>query len=768
MLPRYYLAAILLFTGALNAASQQVDDSIALSKDNRSLPGQTEKLPFEPLILPALAVPATDVSIKIDGDLSDPAWRYAALASNFAEVQPGNSIEPLVRTDTWITYNERFLYVGFRAYDNPASIRASLRNRDRAFDDDWVGFILDTFGNAAWAYEVFVNPYGIQMDLLRSGNREDESFDLIMYSAGRITEDGYEVEMAIPFGSLRFPNTPEQQWRVTFIRNHPRETRRIYSWAGIDQENACLLCQLGTISGITSVKAGTRLQLIPAAIGVQKGSLVDEENPSSGFENGRFHPELSLNMRYDFTSTVAAEATINPDFSQIESDARQIDVNATFALFYPERRPFFQEGSDLFDTWIDMVYTRSINNPIAATKMTGHFGKTSVAYLSAVDEDTPLLLPLQERSELVRGGRSMSNVLRARRAFGVNSFIGGTITDQRLFDGGQGTTASADFKIQFLKRYNLLAQVAVSDTREPDSEKLSEELENDNFANGKYTTVLDGERFKGYGMFLSLNRNSRHWNFEVNYSGFNPTFRAANGFVTRNDYHNLFMFQMIRFYPKWGFADVISPMFQANRQLDFDGTRREISVRPGLNLELKGQTYVYLGYEVGRELFQGVEFTGLHEWVLDVYSRFSDPLNGGFYVVGGRSIARNEDIPEIGRQLNMGARLIIKPVQRLIVEPSINYATLKNLDTGNPFFEGFILRTSVSFQFRRELSLRLITQYNDFDERLNIEPLLSYQMNPFTIFYIGSTHNYGYFDQPYGTHQTARQFFFKFQYLLRR
>src|SRR5690606_30205567 len=108
------------------------------------------------------------------------------------------------------------------------------------------------------------------------------------------------------------------------------------------QENACLLCQLGTISGITSVKAGTRLQLIPAAIGVQKGSLVDEENPSSGFENGRFHPELSLNMRYDFTSTVAAEATINPDFSQIESDARQIDVNATFALFYPERRPFFQ------------------------------------------------------------------------------------------------------------------------------------------------------------------------------------------------------------------------------------------------------------------------------------------------------------------------------------------------------------------------------------------------------------------------------------------
>ena len=652
------------------------------------------------------------------------------------------------------------------AYDDePSAIRASLRNRDEIFQDDWIGIIVDPYGDAAQAYEIFVNPLGIQGDLLMSGSGgEDVGFDLVFQSEGRVTEQGYQVEMAIPFSSLRFPDRDVQAWNLTFVRTRPRSSREQYSWSTVNRDDPCFMCQLGTMTGLEGVEPSTNLDILPALVGSQSGSLAG--GPGSSFDNSRVSAQPSLNVRYNFTPSVSAEATVNPDFSQVESDAARIDVNSTFALFFPERRPFFQEGSDLFDTWMNVVYTRSINNPIAATKLTGRAGRTSFAYLGAMDEDTPLLLPFKERSAIAEAGQSFSNILRARHTFGENSFVGATLTDRRLFSGGYGSLGSLDMKLQFLTNYRLEAQVALSESGEPTNLAVNPTNDDATFADGAYTAALDGETYRGSGVFMSVDRNARHWNFDLAYEGYSPTFRTANGFVTGNDYRRLRMWQGVTFYPAWGPLERIRPMIFARTEYDFGGTHQGRYGQAALWMRLKGQTNVFMSYGHERERFRGVMFEGMPQWRLNVNSQFSDVLSGGFFVGGGQSIYRAAT-PEKGRQLNVNAELTVKPFQRLAIQPEINYSELRDLETGDAFFSGYVARAKFSIQFTRALSLRLITQYNDFNESVDIEPLLKYQLNPFTKFFVGSTHDYNHFEQPYGLTQAQRQFFFKLQYLFR-
>jgi len=729
---------------------------------------QSMTAPFTPLVLPSAEITRAEGKISIDGELTEPAWRNAVRLSGFAEIQPGDQIRPLVETEALVTYDEENLYIAFRAHDNPASVRATLRNRDQIFQDDWVGIVLDTYGDAAQAYEIFVNPLGIQGDLfMASGGNEDVGFDLIYYTDGRLTDFGYQVEMAIPFSSLRFPNLPEQNWRITFLRNHPRDTRRLYSWASASMHNACLLCQLGTLSGIEGVRPGTKLSLIPAFVGSHTGALIDEEDAGSGFDNERIKPELSVNARYDFTSSLAAEASINPDFSQIESDAAQIDVNSTFALFYPERRPFFQEGGDLFRTWLDVVYTRSINNPIGAMKLTGRAGRTSFAYLSALDQDTPILLPFEEQSNVVGAGRSLSNIVRVRHTFGASSYIGGIVTDRRWTEGGGGSTLSSDLRLQFLKRYRFAAQVAVSQTAEPDSPELSEDIEVETFSRGRHTAAFDGERFLGHGMYLSLDRSSRFWNFGIDYVAQSPTFRTANGFVRQNDYHEVEAYQELNFWPENSFFVVISPGISLEHQVNFAGEFKEAEITAMLNSRLKGQSFLHVSYVLRRERFSGLFFERLGSWTISVESQPTNPFGGGFYVSAGDRIARFETPPRRGNGIEAGGYLNLKPVQRLVIQPSIDYARLRDSKIGEEFFNGFIIRTSASVQLSRALSVRLITQHDHFDDRLDLEPLISYQLNPFSVVYLGSTHDYGRLETN-SFHPMERQIFFKFQYLIRQ
>lgn len=752
--PSLGLVVFLVLTGAV------VPDAQAQMPPQAPVVGEEDV--HVPKMKPTLTVTSAASAIIVDGQLGEEAWDRAARFSGFTEIQPGDEVRPPVETEVLVTYDATSLYVAFIAYDDPERVRASLRERDDIFQDDWVGIIVDPYGDGVQAYEIFANPLGIQGDLfMQASGNEDIGFDLIYHSEGEITDDGYRVEMAIPFSSLRFPDRAEHAWNITFLRSHPRSSRGVYSWATVSRDDPCLLCQMGTIEGIQGITPGTNIDVLPAVVGVQRASRKE----AGGLDNGRLRLEPSVNLQYSFTPSLTGEATVNPDFSQVESDAAQIDVNTTFALSFPERRPFFQEGSGLFETWLDAVYTRSINDPIGAAKLTGRAGRTSMAFLSAVDEHTPLLIPFEERSELAEAGRSVSNILRARRSFGENSFVGGTLTDRRLVDGGSGSLVSGDLQYQFLTNYRIEAQLALSHTQELEDADLSEAIGAGTFDRGTHSAALDGERFSGWASYVSLERSGRHWNFDFDYWGHSPTFRAANGFITRNDYHRFVASQSVDLYPKWSFAEILTTGAFVQRTLNFDGVEKSAEVGGRFYGRLKRQTFFFTTFSIEREQFQDVAFDGLYNAGVEVNSRFSEPLSASFYLYGGRGIYR-EDLVE-GQRVNAGASLTIKPLQRLVFETGMNYARMRDPETGESFFEGFILRTRSSLQFTRELSLRLVVQYDDFDETLAVEPLLAYRINAFSTFYVGSTHGLDRFDYQNDRRfeQSARQFFFKFQYL---
>ncbi|OQX91449.1 MAG: hypothetical protein B6D58_08065 [candidate division Zixibacteria bacterium 4484_95] len=722
---------------------------------------------FKPNVKPTMEITRYAGTIEIDGELGDSGWENVAVADNFVENFPNNGDKPPVETEVWVTYDNINLYVAFLCYDDPGTIRASLRSRDEIWSDDYMGFIFDTYGDATMAYEVFVNPLGIQGDGLQSLHGEDINFDLVYESKGKITDIGYQVELAIPFSSLRFPDRTEQVWRATFWRTHPRDSRRTYSWAYTDNDDPCWMCQFGTIKGIKNVKPGGSFEILPSLMGFQSACLQDNSDPNSGLDDSNFDGEGSLGIKYAIKSSLVAEATYNPDFSQVESDAAQIDVNTTFALFYPEKRPFFQEGSDLFDLWYNVFYTRSINDPLLATRLTGKSGKTDFAYLVAYDEHSPTIIPFEEESEVVEGGESVSNIFRVRHTFQQNSYVGAIATDRRMKGGGAGTVLSIDGSYRFLKYYRFELQALANHAEEPNDTSLTEDINDILFDNDKHTAAYDGEQYWGHALYTSLERSSRYWDFDIDYWETSPTFRAENGFITNNSTRRINGWTGCKFYPQSSIIDQLGPVIWLGKIWNFNGESKDEWVGGKIWANLKYQTNTEIEFNTSRERFKGADFKDISRLFILVNTKFSDLLSLGFWYQFGRYIARGEDPPFLGEGYRGEAWTSIKPLSRLIIQPGLQYAKLENPDNGEVAFDGYILRTRINFQFNRELFLRLIIQYDDFDKEYDFEPLLTYRINPFTLFYIGSRHGYEDFDEKSNPTLTDRQFFMKFQYLFR-
>ncbi len=720
---------------------------------------------FVPIYNPELRASRVAGSIRIDGELDDPGWVDAGRADNFAEHRPGDQVQPPVDTEAYITYDDEYLYVAFLCYDDPAVVRASFCERDHIWSDDYVILLLDTYASQTWAYEIACNPYGVQGDLLWSTNGgEDVGYDLVYEAAGKINGVGYQVEMAIPFASLRFPGADEQNWRVDFWRNHPREVRGQYSWAAYDRDDPCWACQWGTVHGIRDVQPGRGIELLPSLVSTQAGYRED----AGGWQNDRVDNQLSLGGRYALSSNVNAEGSYNPDFSQVESDAAQIDVNTTFALYYPEKRPFFQEGSDMFNTYFTTVYTRSINDPRFAVKLTGRPGKTNVAFLSAQDEHTPMIVPFAESSEFAAAGRSFSNVLRAQQMLGEQSHLGLVATDRRLEGGGSGSVMGVDGRIRLDQNYHVQWQALATHTEEPNSPILSEDFGVTTFDDGRHTAAFDGEDFWGYAYYLGFGRSARHFGFQTNYYERSPTFRADNGFEPQNDSRQVFLLADYTFYPEVGLFEYIDPYVQASRKWNFDGTIKDEWVQLNLSVQLKwAQTQVHTQYLHSNELFHDVQFDRIYGWHVCTNSVWSEWLRTSAYLNAGHRIARSDLV--MGQQLDGGVWFELKPLDRLVLETDFDWIRSDAVETGERLFEGFVTRGRMTFQLTRELSTRLVAQYNHFAEQWEMDPLISYRLNPFSIFYVGSTRDYRDLtpeeNGSRGWQLTDRQYFMKLQYL---
>lgn len=728
---------------------------------------------FQPVYNPTLEVRRAAGPIKIDGQLGDPGWQGAARVGNFAEHNPGDQTKPSVDTEAFITYDDEYLFVAFLCYDDPEKVRASLCERDEIYSDDYAIVLIDSYAEASWAYEIAANPHGIQGDVLwaRSGG-EDVGFDVIYESAGTITDRGYQLEMAIPFSSLRFPNKPVQTWKMDFWRNHPREDRGQYSWAAYDRDDPCWPCQWGTVTGIENVRPGKGFEILPSLIGFQSASLDGDgttEEPYR-FQNEDLDGQMSIGAKYSLSSDVTAEVTYNPDFSQVEADPAQIDVNSTFALWYDERRPFFQEGSDLFRTWTPTVYTRSINDPQLAAKMTARFDGTSIAYLAARDELTPIILPLEEGSEFLEAGKSFSNILRARKTLAEDTYLGAIITDRRLDDGGSGTVLSADGEIRLARNFRLQWQALASHTEEPDDTSLTSDVSDEYFDGKRHTAAFDGESFWGHFLVANLEERSRHFDLDLSYTEYSPTLRVDNGYLPQNNRRevNLFAGYTIYFEDHKIFNSIY-PYITPGLVWNADGLRKDGWMRLECDLQMKGQTSVHPSLMWSSERLAGIKFDDIWRSHFCWHSQFSDMLGVNGSVDFGHLIARNEDPPVMGKEQYHTLGLNFKPTPRMRIEPEIMYNKSVSRDTGDKLFEGYITRTRLNYQLTRELSFRLVFQYDDFDKAWDLDPLVTYRLSPFSLFYIGSTYDYEDIEEEDGSVRrrelTSRQFFLKLQYL---
>ncbi|RKZ12222.1 hypothetical protein DRQ32_04170, partial [bacterium] len=413
------------------------------------------------------------------------------------------------------------------------------------------------------------------------------------------------------------------------------------------------------------------------------------------------------------------------------------------------------------------------NDPQWAGKLTGRTQRSSTALLFAQDELSPIVLPFEERTEITAGERSWSAIGRTRYSLGESSFVGGLGTFRALEGGGSNVVYGADSMLRFMNNFQFEGQFLVSHSEESEIGDLGGALDGD-FDDGRYTEALDGESFTGTAAYGSLEYHARNLAADFDYWWTSPTFRADNGFIFQNDNRRATFWVQPSLQPDNRVLDEISVFAMVGRVWNSRGVRKDEWLRPELNVQFKSQTNAGVGYLISNELFGGVELEGIERWDLRASTRFSEYVNADAAYERGDFVARNASPVRLGDGQVFRAGMTIQPVARLSIEPSWRWQKLVNPATGgigeNGFFEGSISRARVSFQFTREFFVRVIVQYDDFAESYDLEPLLTYRINPFTVFYVGSTHAWQDFGDDFdgfGIEETWRQYFAKFQYLFR-
>lgn len=716
-------------------------------------------------------------TFSIDGKLDEPQWSQAEAFDAPVEIDPRENLPALQKTDIRILYTDDALLVSFVCHDtNMSEHRAHISDRDRMYQDDYIILIIDTYGDAQKAYEFFVNPLNVQGDALRAGESEDDSYEMVWQSATDVGPTSWTVEMAIPFKTLRFPDQPQQNWKILAGRNYPRLTRAVYSAIPIDRNDPCLTCQGMPLLGIKGIKPGLAMELLPYVAASQAGALQDTDDPATPFEEGKIRGRAGVGLKVAPTPDITVEAVLNPDFSQIESDAAQISVNTTFNLFYQERRPFFLEGSDLFQTSgngfggpaLQLFYSRTINDPIFATKVIGKAGALSYGVIGAADRNTSVFVPGEEQSDLVETGMSsLASIGRVRYDFGDQSYVGGIFSHRSIRSDASNVVGGADFNYRWDQNHSIRGALYLSRTDELSDTSMFDDTRS--FSSTGHTAAYDGETYGGLAARLELSRSTRDMSASVTYEDISPTFQAQNGFMTRTDHRVISFSGGYTVYPdegsiltRWGVNGF------TGLQFNYLGQRKERFLFLNYFANFKGQINLSVGVlALNQELFQGIYFPRIPRFNVNVNGNPNNSLSFGVFVEAGNFIYRDGEPPVLGYGHNAGMDATVRVTDRLWIVASYNRARLSSDATGELFYDGNIYRGTGYYYFNTEAFLRVIMQYDTFSKGLNAYPLFSYKLNAFTVFYAGATRDLTNFtDRPAGWTTTRTQYFVKVQYLI--
>ncbi len=713
----------------------------------------------------------------IDGRLDEEAWAGAARISAFRQVQPGDNIEPSQSTEVLVGYDKRALYLAFRATDTSGRVRATVARRDAIAEDDSVGVYLDTFHDRRRAYYIFFNPLGIQADGIYTEGKADPDLtvDLVMDSKGVVGADGYTVEVAIPFASLRHRSGEGRAWGLHVQRFIRRDRNEQISWRPISRELTSLLDQAGQLGAFEDVGEGRPLEIIPTGVATRT-----ERRSAAGMttvDDG--DPGLTLNL--GLTPTMNAAVTVNPDFAQVEADQLLLTVNQRFPLFYDEKRPFFLEGIDSFQTPILIAHTRTIVDPRYAAKITGKHGRTTVGALFAEDA----------------GGKFAGRVKRDIRQ---DSTIGASVTG--LVDGPRyNHLASADTRLRLNTQTFLTAQVAAT------------------FAHLPYRDAAAGgtrERHgTGFAYYLRTERRTRHTVMAVSSSGFSPDYRAELGFTRLVNMNNVSVQTTYNSEPRpdarlisWSLTHI------GLMQWDWQGRANFAYTYPQARLTFRRQSFLQLlAYRDYERLFEsefGVArgpgrngaFIGDSErstsWEGFVVQAGSAPGEAvSFSITGSKSwdvfdydFGAGSRFPRVSPAALIDPRAPLdpgpasstgvsgtvtwRPVDVLRTSLEVSRSTLRRNDTGLLAYDVRLASWRTTYQFTRFLFVRLRTDWNSGTSTLSGQYLAGWTPSPGTAVYAGynDTATIGAFDPITraaldGYRRQGRTAFVKLSYLFR-
>ena len=550
-------------------------------------------------------------SIILDGTLDEQVWLSAQVATNFIGTGLFQGESAPLNTEAKLLYDDTHLYVGFVAYIDREDLRFSITQRDNLDDrDDRVWINIDAFDDESLTYVIGVSAGGAQIDG-RATYNVDQSLDLIYETEVKIYEDRYEVEMAIPFTSLRYSLTSTQTWRINFGRGftgNDEFTRYVY-WASKVDGIECQTCQLGFLNDIQPPKQERGdIEYIPSLVGGYSEDFTTNTSNSND--------DVSMFIKYPISSVDLLEIAFNPDFSQIESDDVQNDLNTVNALFFREKRPFFSEGAELFQFspqrgFINLFYSRTINDPSIVGKYTGKVGKTSYGVISARDESSPLLLPFEETSTVVSMGKSSSNIVRVKRMLKNGGSIGGIVTNRVFDNAGDMTTGGIDFHYHPGNNLHLTLHGTASVHNEssnleynPDSEELG--MLDDR------TSAFDGERISGNALGFSLNKMNRTDSMGFTVRLRSPGFRTSNGFEKNNStkWAKLSRGKSI-YYDNHPILVKINFSIGTIYKTNYDNLVKYKEIEGGTNIDFADGSNMMIEFELSEENFKGVNLRAL-------------------------------------------------------------------------------------------------------------------------------------------------------------
>ena len=708
------------------------------------------------------AIRAATSEIRVDGLLDEPAWAGATVVPLTHEWSPRDNAEPPVATECLVTFDDDNLYVGFRAHDpEPGRIRAYLADRDTAFLDDSVGFYIDTFNDQRRAFQFRVNPLGVQMDGTVSDveETEDWSWDAIWDSQGQITPGGYVVEIALPLKQIRFPRaSQEQTWGFLAQRTYPRSVVHQIRSTWNNRQQDCQVCQFETVTGFRQLEAGHNLEATPTLTSKRTDARLSLTRP---LESGDEDVEAGLSVRWGITPNVSLNAAVNPDFSQVEADFAVLDVNERFALSFPEKRPFFLEGADLFTTAYNAVFTRTVFDPKYGLKLTGKEEANAFGAFLTEDNINALLIPGRESSTVALLDEEVRNgVLRYRRDIGETSTLG-VLYAGRDGDDYSNQVYGVDGSVRITPVDTLRFQALGSRTEYP--RELAGSL-------GRSADPFEGEAWVG-----EYAHATRDWMWRLGYNSIADGFRADSGFMPQVGFEEASgQLQRTFWGTKGGWFSRFIVNVNSSTKDDKDGELLEQDFNVFLTYEGPLQSVVRLRVLPNNESFLGNEwFNYRHDLLLAI--RPSGHFGVDLFLRQGEVIDFTN----------------VRQVDFVQIQPSFDFRIGRHLfgdfdhnrqeflTHGQRYLKAELTQATLRYHLNVRTFVRAILQYRDVERDLDLfrpglplnaedenffsQFLFSYKLNPQTVLLAGYSDTY-LGNQEIDLTQRDRTFFLKLGY----